>query len=214
MKKLLIVLPILAVAYLLFSWINKPSDGVSVPSTNEVASITPPDGWKRYADQQLGFSFYTPEEFIVEANGQYSVMAKHPTSQSKTGDVEFFYVSVVPQSLFGSETGEVYNYQKSFYEKLMGIGVGEIKNLSAIDGQKDWFMYERMGDETINGRVAKAYVNQRPWEFPAGMWEYRYIFNLKDKIILAGGYIVGGPSDTPLSLPVFQKILGTLVITK
>jgi hypothetical protein len=182
------------------------------PTGTPVTRVIVPDGWKQYKNEELGFSFAVPENFTVEKNGGYSVMAKHPDAQTKVGDIEFFYVSVVPQSLYENETGEVYNYQKTFHERLLGIPIGEIRHVGELEGQKDWYMYERMGNETINGGVAKVFLNQKPWEFPAGMWEYRYIFDLKNKIVLAGGYIVGGPSDTPLSLPVFQKIIGSLVL--
>lgn len=188
-------------------------------NSNQQSSVTPtptpiqiPDGWKEYKDAALGVSFWTPQNFTTDQNGQYSVMAKDPKSQAKVGDVQFFYVSVVPNSLKSSQTAEVYNYSSTFHQKLLNIQPGQTGNLSVIESQKDWYEYQRLPDEIIDGKTAKVYLNKRPWEFPRGTWEYRYIFDSKDKIILVGAYIVGESNNSPLNLETVKKIISTLTV--
>ena len=219
MKKMTLIMVLLAIIILgvLYSTKRTPvkngtdlvpvSDLGNKPVNDEIPAIKIPDGWKKYEDTKLGISFAVPDDFSIDKSGDYSVLATSPTT-----DPRFFYVSVVPENLFDDNSGEIYNYQSTFIKKLLEIGEGEIKNLSENEGQKDWYNYERNGDEIVNGNTAKVFVNQRPWEFPGGTWEYRYIFELPNKIVLAGAYFEGGPSDATFTLPEFQTIMSTLTV--
>lgn len=219
MKKIVVVIILILLA--LIAWKKdallslQPQQGTTSSINQQVTNVKLPEGWKKHENKELGVNFATPADYEFEKNGDYSILATPPSNnQDKVGHARFFYVSVVPASLSNDDSGQIYNYSSSFYKKLLAIPVGEIKNLSDIEGQKDWYMYERAGDEIFNGKTAKVFVNQRPWEFPNGTWEYRYIFELPEKTVITGAYIEGGPSDAPFTLPVLQQIMDTLTINK
>jgi hypothetical protein len=218
MKRIIILIIIMLLAFLILKKSDLISSQNKYNKTNTVknSSIKPqiPEGWKIYTNDKLGISFATPSEYGIEPNGEYSFLAKPPSSNSPVGDTRFFYVSVVPDTLKNDNTGQIYNYSSSFHQKLLAIPVGEIKSLSELEGQKDWYMYERAGDDVFNGKSAKVFTNQRPWEFPNGTWEYRYVFEVTGKTVIAGAYIDGGPSDAQFTLPVLQQIMSTLVINE
>jgi hypothetical protein len=175
------------------------------------ATIAP--GWRKYEDAKLGVDFSVPKEYTLDQNGEYSVMAIAPADKSyPAGYARFFYLSLVPEALKGDKTAQIYNYDQAFLDKLLAMRVGETKNLADSAQQKDWFTYERQEDLTFGNRKAKVFVNRKPWEFPPGTWEYRYIFQPAGKTVIAGGYIEGGPSGAPFTLPVITNIMKTLSI--
>lgn len=192
---------------------SKYNQNDSISPTVSVTEIQIPEGWQKFENEELGISFYVPVDYTIEKNGDYSILATPPVDRNyPVGSARFFYVSVVPISLKEDETAQVYNYSSSFHKKLIDIPVGEKVNLSVNEGQKDWYIYERLSDENINGKTVKVIVNQRPWEFPNGTWEYRYIFELPQKTVIAGAYIDGETSDTEFTLPLLKKIINTMSI--
>ena len=124
------------------------------------------------------------------------------------GSASFFYFSVVPQDI-ETEPGTVYNYDKVQYEKLKQLGLNESVDLS--EGQMpEWFTYTRDGNDVFNGNEVVVYHNSKPWEFPEGTKEYRYLFDVNGKIVIAGAYINSSSNYFTQSLLI--KILNTLVI--
>lgn len=208
------VIILLVITILIFRVTNSAQDQnlSKDTSTTPISSpVTVPKGWKSH--EIKGVMFGAPETFAVETNGEYSVLAiPKENNQYKVGNARFFYVTVIPNNMSNDELGNFYNYNATFHNKLLSIPVGEIRNLSDLDGQKDWYTYERAGDENINGETAKVFINQRPWEFPHGTWEYRYIFELPEQTVLAGAYIDGGLSDAEFTLPLLQEIIKTIEI--
>jgi hypothetical protein len=171
-----------------------------------------PSGWIAFSSEELGVEFGVPPRFKIEKNGSNSVLANPPAGQDPAGNTRFFYVSVIPAALKNDDTAQVYNYSSSFNKKLLSIKVGEVKSLSDNAGLMAWYNYERQPDEVFNGYAAKVFVNLKPWEFPAGTVEYRYIFEFAEKTVITGAYIDGGPTDAPLNLPVLSQIMKTFKV--
>ena len=217
MRKVIVVSIIIVLAAILLSTnprFNNQKDNQATPGpTQQRATPQIPEGWEPYLNENMGISFAVPQGYIIEQNGDLSILAMPPKDNGDAfGNTRFFYISIVPENLKNSGGGEIYNYSESFYDKLLAMKAGEVKNMSENEGQKDWYMYERQNDDVFNGRIAKVFLNQRPWEFPTGTWEYRYIFEVPQRTIIAGAYIEGGSSDAPLTLPVLKQIMDTLAI--
>ena len=219
MRKITAVLIVLLLGTAFFVTVTRLGGQKETPTKHEPTGKPTqqrvPDGWKPYSDEKMGISFAVPPDYTIEQNGESSVLAAPPVNNTDpAGNTRFFYVSVIPVNLNASEGGEIYNYSASFYKKLLALKAGEIKNLSDNEGQKEWYMYERAANDFFNGQEAKVFINQRPWEFPNGTWEYRYVFEYPAKTVIAGAYIEGGPSDAPFTLPVLTQIMNTLQITQ
>lgn len=214
-KNIAIVIVIIIVVLLVLNrstFLNRVSVTDS-PAITPSITISVPDGWQMYENNALQISFAHPKEYEIEKNGEYSILVKPPENKNyPASNTRFFYVSVVPSELLRDETAQVYNYSSSFHKKLLEIPVGEIRNLSDNEGQKEWYNYERDTDTIFNGKTVRVLINRRPWEFPNGTLEYRYVFELSDKTVIAGAYVEGGQSDTFLTLPVLEKIMNTFSI--
>jgi len=215
-KNIAIGVVIIVVVLLILNRSTFLNRGISVtdsPAVTPSITISIPDGWQIYEDNVLQISFAHPKEYEIEKNGEYSILAKPPENKNyPAGNTRFFYVSVVPGKLLRDETAQVYNYSFSFHKKLLAIPVDETRNLSDNDGQKEWYSYERNPDTIFNGKTARVFINRRPWEFPNGTLEYRYVFEFSDKTVIAGAYIEGGQSDTFLTFSVLEKIMNTFSI--
>jgi len=187
--------------------VTGPSPTISVNTKPAI-----PEGWKLVENKIPGITFAVPQDFTVEKYSEYSILADLPTPKYATGNTRFFYISVVPTAINDNEATRVYNYNKEFLNKLLGMNVGETKNFSDIESLKDSFYYERHADSIFNGKKAKVFANKHPWDLPDGTWEYQYIFELRGKTVIAVAYFAASPSDEPFTLTEVTKIMNTLSI--
>lgn len=196
MRKLLLV--VLLIATILIVSDNLMPDNLPIktpvpsPITQEPQSpdeslgiVYVPEGWKLYSDSSLGFRISYPEAMEFEENGDFSVLFMPAESPAGQGQPTFFYVSVIPASQTNAE-GEIYNYRREDFERLNTIALNESTSLTENRELDQWYSYTRLPDRQIAGRVAKQFANLKPWEFPAGTTETRYLFENGDN-----GYIVG-----------------------
>ncbi|OGG64684.1 hypothetical protein A3C18_00130 [Candidatus Kaiserbacteria bacterium RIFCSPHIGHO2_02_FULL_54_11b] len=180
-----------------------------IPREEAAVNAVAPKDWKEYSNDSLGVRFFSPTRLTVAQNGSYSVTISDASAQT----AEFYYVSVVPSTLLDTNEAEVYNYQKAFHQKLLGLAVGEKANLADVANLAEWYTYVRQPDTVVNGRTARVFLNQNPWEFPAGTREYRYVFELRNKTVLVGGYFTDTQVPTRLNLAEFEQIVSSMVIT-
>lgn len=140
----------------------------------------------------LGYLFATPDGFIMEKSGQFSRLFVPRSDISGAGPTNFIYFSVVPKGNENSE-GEIYNYNSKDLQLLNKLEIGKTTVLGNADktGQEQYFTYERIDDKMIGGYGAKGYKNEKPWEFPAGTTEYRYVVPFLQATYLVGGYVGG-----------------------
>jgi hypothetical protein len=148
---------------------------------------------KLYTDADLGYSINLPQGFKVEANGEYSKQFLPDTEVVGMGPTNFIYVSVVPPEMRDSN-GEVYNYNPQHFAKLIELeNIGDSVNLAENDipDLGEWFTYTVVAIEDIDNGEVKNFENTKPWEFPLGTTENRFIYGTQKNIYVLG-YYTGG----------------------
>lgn len=214
-KKILI--PVLIV-FLLFviirNKVHAPTKQRETTITQESASHTRiPEGWETYTDGKTQFSISYPSEFEISGYGFNTQRLVKKVSIPSQGPTNFIYISAVLEGDQDRE-GQIYNFNKTHVNSLVSMKVGETKPLAgeAIELEQ-YVTFTRLPDTTIGGNSAMAFVNMKPWEFPHGTKEYRYLVQQKDRIYIFGGYITTRELDTySISEKVFQSILQTLIL--
>lgn len=168
--------------------------------------------WQTYSKTNLGVIFKVPKDFKIEESGNYSVLASPSKNDDKVGMPRFFYVSVVPESYNESDVEVIYNYNTDDFSTLIQTKVSEKVSLTYNKELQEWFTYERLEDKIVDGNTAKVFINKKPWEFPSGTEEIRYIFELPEKKIITGGYVDGPVTNGLLPRTTFEEIIKTLEI--
>lgn len=163
-----------------------------------------------YVNSKLKFSLDLPSEFKVEENGEYSITITPDKKIEGQGPVNFIYISVVPKDV-QVEVGEIYNYNQAQYNKLLELEIGESVSLSDASQPKlkGWFTYTRGDDVTIDGKPVKKLQNKKPWEFPAGTVENRYILESNGTLYILGFYF-GSTQSAEINEETAFKIISTL----
>lgn len=178
-------------------WLLLPKGGnkLEVVETNKPASVGVLDtsGWEVYKDAKYGYSIKHPKGFFIEAEGEYSKRIMPTSEVTGVGPVNFVYISVVTPNM-KNNSGEIYNYNPNHTSKLLALqSEGESVNISDGDVAelKDWYTYTLVSLESIGDAKVKNFENTRPWEFPGGTTENRFIYSTNDNMYLLG-YYTGG----------------------
>lgn len=169
----------------------EPSDKPEVteqPSNEGLGLVMVPEGMKLYSDSQLGFRIAYPDDFTYQKNGDYSLLLSPPENPVGNPVPTFFYISVVPAEEQKSNGGEIYNYRWKDYEALENLSVNSSITLTENRELDQWYRYTRLGDREIAGMSAKQFVNMKPWEFPNGTQETRYVLNKNGTQYILGAY--------------------------
>jgi len=193
MKKLIIILItislILLVAYKYVTNSKLGNDEVNSP-----ASVTSNNLIKKvYSNPDLGFSINMPEDYKIVKEGDYSVRIMPDAEVLGMGPTNFVYISVVKPEMKNS-LGEVYNYNSEQFEKLIALeNIGDYVDLSKNSpvGMGEWFTYTVVAVEDIDNGKVKNFQNLKPWEFPSGTTENRFIYGTEKNIYILG-YYTGG----------------------
>lgn len=148
-----------------------------------------------YVDPEYGYSIEIPQNFKVESEGKYSKRFMPEEENMGVGPANFIYVSVVTPENKDS-VGEVYNYDAMQFEKFISLeNIGDSVNLA--EGQEpdlsEWFTYTVVAIEDIDQGKSKNFENNKPWEFPSGTTENRFIYGTDENIYILG-YYTGGDS--------------------
>ncbi|OGM28904.1 hypothetical protein A2801_03010 [Candidatus Woesebacteria bacterium RIFCSPHIGHO2_01_FULL_41_10] len=207
MKKLFIGIGVVFVVLVIgILFVNKQvTSPLPVPSENPEDSVLKPN----YTDPDFGYTLYIPKGMIIEKQSIYSTLF-YPKDQSQSqGPANFIYISVVTPDMRDS-VGEVYNYNPSDFEKLTGLeALGDSVNL-AFDDNPDlgqWFTYTIADEVNIDTGRVKIFENTKPWEFPAGTTENRFIYGTAENIYILGYYTGGDSGATIDPREAYQSIL-------
>ncbi len=196
MKKILVILVLVlgvtlgAVVYL------KSEKGISVVSENrENVSINGSSFLTQdYTDPEFSYSIKLPAGYKVESEGKYSKIFLPESVTEGVVPVNFIYVSVVTPDMKES-VGEIYNYNPDHFKKLIALkNVGESVNLvDSVPDLAEWYTYKLVGEENIDNSKVKNFQNNKPWEFPGGATENKFIYVTASNIYILG-YYTGGDS--------------------
>lgn len=173
-----------------------------------------PAGWNVYENVDLYYSYAYPLEFTRDMSGSYSAQLYRNATTPSASTVNFIYFSVVPKSNTPQD-GEIYNFSSRDYEVLMDMNIGEERSFSAESGLVEYFTYARLPDTTLGGYIARAFENEKPWEFPAGTKEIRYIVDRPEYIYVIGGYIeTSSEPQRFITRPLFDQVMASVWIQK
>jgi hypothetical protein len=176
-----------------------------------------PADWATYSSQQCEYVISYPSEMQLTKQNPYSELLSFQTANPDDGARNFLYVSVVAPEIqnlvkAGVYNHEVYNYDPAATEILVNMQVGESKSVHASPNMDSGFTFLRKPDTTIDDLTAQAYENARPWEFPEGTKEIRYILSRNGCVYLIGGYMDTTGSNQPgaITADLFHQIIGTV----
>ena len=97
------------------------------------------------------------------------------------------------------------------------INVGQKKSIipkqNNVQGYNEWFIYERLENVIVSGLETRVFINRKPWEFPLGVTELRYVITNDQTIYIFGAYYGGDISYATLTRSDVAKILSTFRIT-
>lgn len=187
---------------------NKPVTQIT-PTT--ITSTTD----KNFDEKDLGFSLSLPSNFIAEKNGQFSRLYYKENSQTGVGPRNFLYISVIPKGKENVE-GEIYNYNQKDLNTLQKLEVGKSAVMGDAEANNlaEYFTYTRIDGEMVGGYGVTAFINKKPWEFPSGTTEYRYIIPFEQATYLVGAYTsVGSSSDGSITKEEFDEVIKNLRLT-
>lgn len=195
MKKYLATLILVAVGIVVFISLNTRRAQKPEPTQFQEPQSEGPV--VNYTNEEHGYSLYLPDNLVAVPNGDFSTLFVPENQPIGPGPVNFLYISVVtPQNR--DLLGEAYNYNLADYEKLISLDkVGEGVNLAEGTGQEDWYMYTLVSVEDLDGVEAKRFENTRPWEFPGGTTETRFLYDTGKNIYILG-YYTGGDSGAQI----------------
>lgn len=161
------------------------------------------------------YSIKVPEGFVIENDGQYSRKIMRDTNAIGVGPSSFVYISVVPANK-QNESGTIYNYNQNDFVKLVRSqpGASIILGDSPDKDLNSYFTYTHSESKMVGGYGAKSFINQKPWEFPSGTTEYRYIIETIKANYIIGGYLLNDTtSPYYLSMQQFEEILSNIQLT-
>jgi hypothetical protein len=217
MKKGLIVAVALIIFFGVIFWffINRQI-GVSdtdLPKPDPNGKVSIPENWQTYSSEALGYSISFPEEYRVEENGDYSTILLKPSDIPSFGPANFIYISVVREEMFETD-GLIYNYNNDHFKKLQGLEIGEAVSLSGgeVPDLSEYFTYTRVDDTVIDGYPTRRFENNKPWEFPGGTTEVRFIFDTRGDIYILGYYYGGDSVQDPLDAREAFNVIKTFSI--
>lgn len=193
MRKLPIIFFVLVVlALVAYQYMNKIK--LSNDANNKPASVADDNLIKKlYTNTELGFSIKMPENYKVVNEGKYSIRIMPDVEVLGMGPTNFIYVSVVKPEMKNS-LGEVYNYNSEQFKDLIALeNVGDSVDLSKESplGMSQWFTYSIVAIEDIDNGKVKNFQNLKPWEFPSGTTENRFVYGTEKNIYILG-YYTGG----------------------
>ncbi|MFZ3301524.1 MAG: hypothetical protein WA152_02310 [Microgenomates group bacterium] len=193
MKKIVVIFIALSlILFVAYGYTNKNKLGNE--KVNEPASVTSNNLIKKvYSNTDLGFSINMPEDYKVVKEGDYSVRIMPDTEVLGMGPTNFVYISVVKPEMKNS-LGEIYNYNAEQFKDLIALeNVGDSVDLSKNSpvGMGEWFTYTVVAVEDIDNGKVKNFQNLKPWEFPSGTTENRFIYGTEKNIYILG-YYTGG----------------------
>lgn len=203
---------ILGIIFLTFAvmWIwNKvtpPKTSAPTPQTSD---------WKKFDYPELGILLSLPPDFVESSNGEYSKSFARISESPNAKNSVFLYFSVVPAGV-STQSAEFYNYNNQDFQTMISMQDGETKNLRNSENPEvnKYFNYQKVGNVTIEGYSTKSYINTKPWEFPSGTTEYRFITEFANVNYIIGGYLgLDVNSPTYISREEFNKILETVKFT-
>lgn len=199
MKKTLIIV-ITAIAVILSIYLSSDLLGkndTKEPSvTSEPASVAA-DLSKEpiYTNETYGYSIKLPSTLEVEQMTPHSIQLVTKEKEIGQGPTNFIYISVIPQDMKES-IGEIYNYYADDYNELINM-TKQGSSISVTDVEQpdldEWNTYTFANTVQIDGITAKVFENYKPWEFPNGTTETRYMFEKNGTRYLLG-YYTGGDS--------------------
>jgi hypothetical protein len=194
MKKTLIIFPFLILLITLGIYgLTSSNNSNGQPQKPEVNNTEDDEG--RYVDTEFGYSIKIPEGFRIEKEGEYSKRLIPDKDITGMGPANFIYISLISPGN-KDKTGEIYNYDPLHFEKLIALeNIGDSVNLAEGDVPElgEWFTYTVVAVEDIDQGKVKNFENTKPWEFPSGTTENRYIYGTAEKVYILG-YYTGGNS--------------------
>ena len=179
----------LLIFYLIFFKGNFIAKNVKPPPPDSItAPDTTSDGIK-IIEKDLGYTLTIPKNYIGETNGDFSRTYRPDVQNTGQGPINFLYISVVPKGKEGEE-GTIYNYSQNNIQTLRNMAIGETRSFggNTDPNLNQYFSYQRDADLMLGGYGAKSFVNTKPWEFPNGTTEYRYLVEFEAVIFIIGGY--------------------------
>jgi hypothetical protein len=181
-----------------------------LPSATSTAII--PAGWSFYTSQHCEYAIGYPPDMQISNNGTSSRTLEFKPANPDEMIPNFVYVSVIDQGNQSIGQESIYNYDPAAAEILLNMQVGESQPLHDNQDLAEWFTYESLPDEMIDGNLAMTYVNQQPWEFPTGTKEVRYFIPLDGCTYLIGGYLNNADSAQPgaINQDLFHQIITTI----
>ncbi len=189
---------------------TKPSQ----PPTNEPASVqTSQLSGEPYVHPTMNYEIIVPENMQLDVVSDYSIQLFPNGDIQGQGPTNFLYVTVIPQD-FSNDKAEAYNYQASWYEKLIAVSkTGESVSVADARSQQDeWYTYTRVDDVVIDGKTFLSFENTKPWEFPTGTTERRFLLEDNGKRYILG-YYTGGETGALVDPKIALKVLQSIKLT-
>lgn len=205
-KNLILIIAFALFATVLIIFLVKNPKGETTKGDETVsATQTPsPHGWIQTEMRHLGMIINHPQNLKLQPLSTNSVMLLDELKQSPVGPINYIYFSYIPSL---DSTTAIYNLNPIAFKQLLTLDVGESSDLSFGTGQAEWYTYTRKNNERIGNHVAFVFVNQKPWEFPGGTEEIRYIVANNQSYYLLGAYY---QPDAALSLENINNIIRSL----
>lgn len=219
MRKLVLFLPLLFVIiasiYLYFgpTPLTDPQPSSSPSSTTTATpTINPTNSTTGPVNS---YTITIPPGFIINSEGEFSRTIAKDVAVEGQGNPSFIYISIIPKGQEQAE-GTIYNYNQADFTKLVRSQPGTTVVLGELKDQNlnSFFTYNHTEGRMLGGYGAKAFTNTKPWEFPAGTTEYRYIIEMANVQYLIGAYLnTESTSPRYISSAEFDQILSTLKLT-
>ncbi|NMB69725.1 hypothetical protein GYA27_00785 [candidate division WWE3 bacterium] len=165
-----------------------------------------------YSDENLGFAIEYPANWTFEKQGDYFVRMMPKLKKPATSETNFIQIQIVPKKINVSDS-LIYGFNGENFRKLLN-NTNQKFSISEDAGMREYFTYEKQPDIKLSGFTANVYINKKPWEFPSGTTEYKYIFNVTNKYVILNAFLGSDTKDQfYISRESFQRILNTLEIT-
>ncbi len=189
-KYAVIALLVIAVSVVSFSLINR-STPIPEPTSEQTPVLSNLE--PNYTDPDYGYALYIPEGMTAEKQSEYSTLFYPADQPMGVGPTNFMYISVVPPQM-RDNTGGIYNYSPDQFQKLIALeNIGDSTNVvdGAVPELAQWYTYTVVAIEDMGTGKVKNFENTKPWEFPAGTTENRFIYGTNSNIYILG-YYTGG----------------------
>jgi hypothetical protein len=198
-----------------------------VRNTDRIADLGPtpfpslspevPAGWGTFSHPTAGYRISYPDDFIVDTTDLGRVMVYKGTGQPEVGPANYVSVAVYEYdpATTGAGTvpapGTVDPYDKMYIDILRSMKTGETKPLSEEEGLKEFNIFTRQQDEVLGTTTYAVYTNDKPWEFPDGTKEYRFMTVRGGKTYVVGAYTGSAqPEEYVIEEGVMRTIVGSV----